>query len=190
MMFKTFLCICVVAGSLFSAAIPATCQEIVHALTGTVSSVNADGTITMFQDNGSKGTFKVMSSSNTRISFDKKVAEEAKAAKEFKSQGAYVIVFYFGTDDNRTAVAVKTLGAGPFSSASGEVTNWNGHEQMISLTDKDGAVHSFKVGAQTIAETYRGVVNRSNFDIHKGDRIRLVSAKESGIATALFIRQK
>jgi hypothetical protein len=85
-------------------------QEIVHALCGTVSSINpAAKTITLFQDSGSPATFSIKSTSGTRIAFDKKVANEVTAAKEFQKQGAYVILFYYGVQENRTAWPSKPL---------------------------------------------------------------------------------
>jgi hypothetical protein len=164
-------------------------QEIVHALCGTVSSINpAAKTITLFQDSGSPATFSIKSTSGTRIAFDKKVANEVTAAKEFQKQGAYVILFYYGVQENRTAVAVKALGAGPFSSTTGEVTDWNGRTQTISVRAKDGSTHSFKFDSQTVAETYQGVADGSRFDVNKGDRVRLVSSIKNGTPTVLFIR--
>jgi len=182
---------CILTTSILATALPGGSQEIVHALTGTVSAVsNTDKTITLFQDNGSKGVFKIMSSSGTRLSFDKKVAVETTAARDFEKAGAYVILFYIGNEDSRTAVAVKALGAGPFSSTTGEVTRWNGRDHTISLKGEDGSEHSFKIGPQTIGETYVGVVEGLKFDVDKGDQVRLVSSTENGNPTVLFIRQK
>ena len=90
---KKCLGICVVVGIFFLSR-QAIAQEIVHALCGTVTSINsADKTLTLFQDSGSRANFKIMSASSTRIAFDKKIADEATAAKEFEKQGAYVILF-------------------------------------------------------------------------------------------------
>jgi len=55
---------------------------------------------------------------------------------------------------------------------------------------KDGAVHSYKIGPKTVAETYMGVVNGEKVDLNKGDRVRLVSSSEDGTPTALFIREE
>ena len=190
-MLKTFLRVSVLVGLLFLASREANSQEIVHALTGSVSAINTSNkTITLLLDSGSQSTFKVMSSSAKQVAFDKKVAEDAVAAKAFAKQGAYVIVFYYGTEEDRTAVAVKSLGEGPFSSITGEVSNWNGHERTLSVTDDERNQHALKVDAQTVAETYMGVVNASKFDIQKGDRVRLVSSMKNGVQTVLFIRQK
>jgi len=93
-MLKTSLRISVLLGLLFLASREAVSQEIVHALTGSVSAINSsNGTLTLLLDSGSQSTFKVMSSPTKHIAFDKKVAEETVAAKNFGKQGAYVIVF-------------------------------------------------------------------------------------------------
>lgn len=188
---KQFLCMCVLVGSLFFPVPRLAAQEIVHALCGTVSSINtANNTISLFSDSGSRATFRVMSSSKTRISFDKKIAAEVTAAKEFQKQGAYVILFYFGSDEDRTAVALKSLGTGPFSSTTGEVTEWNGHNRKVSVRDKDGAIHSLKIDAQSVAETYLGAVNGSKVDVDKGEQVQVVSSLKDGTPTVLFIREK
>jgi hypothetical protein len=188
---KQLLCVCIFVGSLLLPARNVVAQEIVHALSGTVSSINpADSTITVFLDSGSRATFKVMSSPKTRIAFDQKIADQVTAAKEFQKQGSYVIVFYFGTQENRTAVALKTLGTGPFSSTTGEVTQWDSHNHELTVRDGAGASHSFKIDAQTVAETYLGAVDGTKFDADKGEQVRLVSSLKSGKPTVLFIREK
>jgi hypothetical protein len=188
---KQFLYVSILVSSLSLLTPGLAAQEMVHALCGTVSSVDPSAkTITLFQDTGSPATFKVMSSSSKRIDFDKKIAGDVTAAKEFQKKGAYVILFYFGINENRTAVALKNLGAGPFSSTSGEVTDWNGHDHKVSIRDKDGATHTFTIGPQTVAETYMGVVNGTKFDIDKGDNVRIVSSRKEASPTVLFIREK
>ena len=188
---KQTLGVCILSCSLLFAGSQLVAQEIVHALCGTVSSINtANQTITLFQDSGSPATFRVMASSGVRIAFDKKIANDVTAAREFQKKGAYVVLFYFGTDDNRTAVALKSLGTGPFSSTTGEVIDWNGHSHKLSVRDKDGAMHSFVIDAQTVAETYMGVVNGSKLDLDRGERVRLVSSSSGDKSTVLFIREK
>lgn len=179
------------AASLLFLPLPSPSQEIVHALCGTVSSIDpASKSLTLFQDSGSSATFSINPSQSKRVSFDKKIAGEVTAAKEFQKKGAYVILFYYGVDENRTAIAVKNLGAGPFTSATGEVTAWNGHSQTVSVRGKDGTVHEFKFDPQTVAETYQGVVDGSRFDVSKGEQVRLVASAKNGTPTVLFIREK
>jgi hypothetical protein len=186
---KRNLPIYVSVGILLAIAIPAMAQEMVHAITGTVSAVDpAHKTITVFQDGGSRSTFNVMTPGKTRISFDKEVAHETTPANEFQKQGSYVILFYYGMDPNRTAVALKGLGQGPFSSTTGEVKSWDGHHNTLVVTGKDGKAHSFKVQPATVAETYAGAVDGSEFRAEKGDHVRVVSTAKNGSPTALFIR--
>jgi hypothetical protein len=180
----------VFAGVVFALVCPAPAQEIVHALTGTVSGIAASGqTITLFQDGGSRSTFNVMSPKVRRISFDKRIADGTTPASEFRKQGAYVILFYYGISENRTAVALQTLGDGPFSSTTGEVKNFDRHNGTLTVLGKDGKKHSFKLSDQTVAETYAGAVDGSEFRAGKGDQLRVVSSMKNGTATALFIRQ-
>ena len=102
---------CVFTGCLGLLTVSASAQEVVHALTGTVSSIDdLSKTMVVFQDNGSEGEFKDMTTAKTRVVIDKKIALDTTAAEANKKKGAYVIVFYYGDNDGRTAVALKNLG--------------------------------------------------------------------------------
>ena len=179
---------CFLAGSLAALQTSAAAQEVIHALTGTVSSIDsADSTITVFQDNGTRGVFQEMGAKH-RVSLDKRIAADTTAVNAFNKQGAYVIVFYYGADD-RTVVAVKNLGAGPFASATGTFKKIESHSHTLILTDNSGAELSFKIEPQTVAEGTLGAVEGLKFDGQKGDRIRVVSTKVDGTPTALFISE-
>jgi hypothetical protein len=181
--------ICLFAASLFCLSVPSAAQEIIHALTGTVSGIDAGAkTITVLQDSGSPGIFHAMTNPKTRIAFDKRIEAQSTAAPAFDKQGAYAIVFYFGVDENRTAVALKGLGAGPFNAVSGTVTKWDGHARSITVQDTAGGEQTFRVAPETVAETDLGVVDGQKFDPHKGDHVRVVGSQVNGAATALFVR--
>lgn len=186
-MFKAVLCGCVLAGCLGS--VSATAQEVVHALTGTVSSIDSlSKTIILFQDNGSQEQFKDKTSGKTRIVIDKKISFDATPADSFKNKGAYVIVFYYGDNDDRTAVALKNLGAGPFSSTVGNVVKYEPKAHSIAVKDNTGAVQTFKLTDQTVVESYMGATDGYRFQTQKGDQIRVVASTENGAPTALFVR--
>jgi hypothetical protein len=171
-----------------SAAVSAPAQEVVHALTGTVSTINSvSKTITVFKDNGSQGVFED-ANSKTRYSFDKKIAAESTAADAFNQQGAYVIVFYVGEIESPSVVALKSLGKGPFKSTEGTVEKFDGKGHSIAITDKSGAVQTFRIDPQTVAEGDLGVEEGFKFHAQKGDQVRVVSSSENGAATALFVR--
>jgi DNA-binding beta-propeller fold protein YncE len=188
-MLKILASTCAYAGCLVLASMPLAAQQVIHALTGTVSSIDsAAKTITVFQDNGTTGEFRGMSDPKMRIEFDKKVAAGTTAANLFDKQGAYAIVFYFGDGDNRTAVALKSLGVGPFTSTEGTVERFDGRSHYISVKDASGTIQAFKLNSETVAEGTMGVVEGLKFEVQKGDHVRVVSSLENGIATALFLR--
>ena len=181
---------CFVAASFGSFSFCAAAQEVVHALTGTVSAVDAvSKTVTLLHDGGGTIVFKDMSTVKTPVSFDKKIHAETTAADTFKKSGAYVIVFYFGQEDGRTIVALKSLGEGPFTSATGTVTRYEGHDRAITVTDESGAQQTFKITDDTVGEGGFGAVNGLKFQVQKGDKVRVVASTAGGTQTALFIRQ-
>lgn len=189
-MLKAMLYICVCFGCFVLVAVPSPGQEMIHALTGSVTSVNpAAKTITVLQDNGSTGEFQEMANPKTRISFDKRIEGEATPVDAFKSKGAYVVVFYFGGATRpRTVVALKNLGAGPFTAAVGTVENFEDHAHTLSIKDKSGKIQTFEINEGTVAETNFGAVNGFRFDAHKGDHVRVVAEAGHEKPTAVFVR--
>jgi hypothetical protein len=166
-------------------------QEVVHALTGTVSSIDPVGkTITVFLDGGSQGVFKGMANSKTSLSVDKKLLAAATTADAFNKNGAYVIVFYFGGTDARTAVALRSLGTGPFTAMEGTVVRSESHDHAISVQDKSGAVQTFKLNADTVAESYSGAVDGLKFQAQKDSHVRVVGTSQNGDLVALFVSER
>lgn len=190
-MLRAALCGCVFAVCLGLFAVASPAQEVVHALTGTVSSIDSmSKTLIVFQDNGSQGEFKDSTNGKARLAFNKKIALETTPADDFKKSGAYVIVFYYGDNNDRTAVALKNLGAGPFTSSEGTLVKLDTKGHSIVVKDNSGAVQTFKITDQTIAEGYMGVVEGDKFGAQKGDQVRIVASNESGTPTALFMRER
>jgi hypothetical protein len=176
-------------GCLVSVTASLTAQEVIHALTGTVTSINATAkVITVLQDNGSTGEFYPRLNSKTRISFDKTIADGTTAPEQFNEQGAYVIVFYYGGTQDKTVVALKNLGAGPFTSTNGTVTKFEPHSHALSVQDSTGAVQTFRLASNSVAEVNFGAVDGLKFQPQKGDHVRVVAATVDGALTALFVR--
>ncbi|HEX3892632.1 MAG TPA: hypothetical protein VHW46_08670 [Terracidiphilus sp.] len=158
-------------------------------MTGTVSSVDPTSkTITMFLDSGSQGTFKDMINQKVSLAVDKKLLVDTTSPDEFKKGGAYVVVFYFGGSDTRTAVALRSLGTGPFTAMTGTVTQFENH-RSLSIRDESGAVKSFALTGDTIVEAGAGAVSGAKFQASKGDHVRVVGAAKDGSSTALFVRE-
>jgi hypothetical protein len=175
--------------SILSLPISLAAQQVVHALTGTVSSINtASQTIAVLQDVGGNGVFQNPANPKTRVSLDKKIGPGTIAAEAFKDNGAYVIVFYYGGSDDRTVVAFKNLGAGPFSSTVGTIKKFD-RSRVVTIQDESGKLQTFKISPDTVAEGYAGAVDGTKISVQGGDKIRIVSSVVDGNPTALFIRQ-
>jgi hypothetical protein len=185
---KRIVCCIALSGCIGLGMVSAGAQQVVHALTGTVSSINtASKTISVFQDNGTQGDFSDATDSKTRLSIDKKVALETTAADVFKKTGAYVVVLYYGGDSDRTAVALKNLGSGPFTSASGTVAKFDS-KHSIAVEDSSGSTQIYRITQDTIGEGYLGAVDGFKFQAQKGDKVRIVASKDDSGLTALFVR--
>ena len=186
-MLKAFVCSIAVSGCLGLVA-PASAQQVVHALTGTVSSINsATKTISVFQDNGMQGEFSDGTDSKQRLAIDRRVSLDTTAADVFKKTGAYVVVLYYGGDQDRTAVALKNLGSGPFTSTTGVVVRFDS-KKTIQVVDSSGATQNFRISQDTIGEGYMGAVDGFKFQAQKGDKVRIVASKDDSGLTALFVR--
>jgi len=185
---KGFLRFSVLVGCLGLASFAATAQEVVHGLIGTVSSINpAAKTITVKTDDGFEGLFKDMIGSKTRLEFDKNVRKDATASEEFKKSGERVIVYYYGFGTVRTVVALRSLGPGPFTKSRGAVVKFDKEEHSISIKGQSGAVESFKITPNTIAETDNGAIEGFELRPNKGDLVQVTATAADGNATALFI---
>jgi hypothetical protein len=187
-MLKRFLTLSIIVGCFLLVSFVATAQEVVHAMIGTVVSIDpAAKTITVKTDDGSPGLFKDLINSKTRIEFDKNIRKDATAAEEFKKSGAHVIVYYFGLGRERTAVALRRLGSGPFTKTVGTVVKFEEKEHSISIREDSGGVKSFKINSDTIAETDTGAIEGLKLRPNEGDLIRVTATSENGNATAVLI---
>lgn len=179
---------CVVVGCLGLTNSMASSQEVVHAMTGTVRSIDAaHNTFTLWRDNGSQVTFKSTAPAKVHIANDKRILSDATAASVFNKKGAYVIVFYFGESDNPTAVALQALGQGPLTSTTGKVASFDERARLISVQDTSGSIQRYKIDADTVAESGFGVVEGLRLHVEKGDHVRVVGAASKSGPTALFI---
>ncbi len=164
-------------------------QEIVHALTGTVSSISATDKSFVIQESGRQKIFKGSGDAKVRAALQKKLGEVTISADELKTEGAYVIVFYYGSSDEPTAVALKDLGKGPFTAASGTVTKFDPHTRSVTVQDETATAYTFKISHDTVVEGGMGIADGLKFSPAKGDRLRVVAAKADSGDVALFLLQ-
>lgn len=179
---------CILAGCFLLVSLAARAQEVVHALGGTVTSIDpAAKTITVKTDDGSQSLFSDAINSKTAIEFDPNIRNDATAADEFKKSGTRAIVYYFGVGNARTVVALRSLGPGPFTISTGTVVSLDNGQHLLSMKPTSGAVQSFKIASSTVVETGMGAKEGSYFRPGKGDQVRVTATVVNGVATALFI---
>jgi hypothetical protein len=187
-MLRRIVCISVLAGLTSFVSLAAAAQEMVHALAGTVSSIDATAkTITVKTDDGSEILFNDLIDSKTPIEFDPNIRRDATAASEFKSSGVRVIVYYFGYGSIRTVVALRSLGAGPFTLNSGTVVNFSKGDRTLSIKDNSGVIKTFNINSDLVVEASTGASEKTKFQPAKGDPVRVTAIMVNGSATALFI---
>jgi hypothetical protein len=170
------------------ASVVAHAQQVVHALVGTVNVINANAkTIVVTTDDGTQGSFDDLTDPKVHISLDKALRAETTPALSFTTKDTSAIVLYYGEGADRTAVALRDIGAGPFTRSAGTVVNFSGKDRSFSVKDDAGNVEVFKLTPETVAETRMGAVDGKKFEPAKGDQVRVTSTLVNGSATAVFV---
>jgi hypothetical protein len=167
----------------------ATAQEVVHALTGTVSAINpAAKTIKVDTGDGSEGVFQVIAKPKSSLEFSKDIRTESTPADQFAKTGAHVIVFYYGNSYvERKAIALLDLGAGPFTTTNGTVVKFEKHQHHLTIKDGSGAAQTFEIGPKTVVGTSFGPIDGNKFDPEKGEQLQVTAAPTGGTNMAVFI---
>jgi hypothetical protein len=166
----------------------ATAQERIHALSGTVTSINPKIQMTEIDtDDGSSAHFQWLKKSDGSIDFDKHVSADATDADKFTTKGTHVIVYYFGEGEVRTVVALHDLGTGPMGKSVGTIIQWNHHDHLLRIKNSTGGEESFHLDSQTVVDAASGVVKDFKFDLNKGDSARVLATQSNGSNTALLI---
>ncbi|MGA2848867.1 MAG: hypothetical protein ABSE46_07730 [Terracidiphilus sp.] len=170
------------------ASVLATAQQVVHALVGTVNAINPNAkTIVITTDDGTKGSFDDLTDSKAHISLDKALRADTTPALSFTAKDTSAIVLFYGEGADRTAVALRDIGVGPFTKSAGVVVNFSGKDHSFSVKDDAGNVEVFKLAPETVAETRSGAVDGKKFEPGKGEQVRVTSGLVNGSPTALFV---
>jgi len=176
-------------GYFFLFTLAANAQEVVHALCGTIRSIDSDAkTLTVSTDDGTARLFKESTNSNLSLDFDKRIRAEATTADAFTKSGVRVIVYYFGEGDILTTVALQDLGTGPFEERNGTVVRFDRHERVLTLRNASGVEETFHLTPKTVAETAYGAAEGLDLDSKDGDQMTVTASSVNGVETALFIR--
>jgi hypothetical protein len=176
-------------GTLTYAATAAHGQQVVHALAGKVTAIYpASNSIKIATDDGSMGLFEIMVKANTPLNFDKGVRAMTVPAGSFTKADDQVVLFFYGDDTVRTAVAVEDLGASPLLKSVGTVVKLDKREHLLTILNSAGTEETFHMDAKTLGDGSQGVVKADKLDIEKGAKVRVTAISENGTQTALFIR--
>jgi len=180
---------CLVVLALSSSAAAAHAQWVVHAMGGTVQAVlPAKKAMTLVTDDGTSGKFEFPETENVNVVFEKDVRSATMNADKFNGEGHHVIVFYFGNDLVRTAVAVEDLGTAPVVKETGTVVSFDKHSRTITMLTAEGKQEPFVVDDKTVVDTGEGVTSGKKLHVSKGDRLRLLAESENGHEEVMLVR--
>ncbi len=180
-------CLVVLAVSSSSAAAHA--QWVVHAMGGTVQAVLPEKkAMTLTTDDGTSGKFQFPETENVNVVFEKDVRSATMNADKFSGDGHHVIVFFFGNDLVRTAVAVEDLGTAPMMKETGTVVSFDKHSRTITMLTAEGKQEPFVVDDKTVVDTGEGVTSGKKLHVSKGDHLRLLAESENGHEEVMLVR--
>lgn len=166
-------------------------QMVVHAVSGTVKSIDpASKSIDVDVEDGSRGHFKTASKSSVALSLDNDLRGDAVDASAFHGADSFVVIYYYGFGSDRTAVAVKDLGKGPFEKFNGTVLDFDKHDRMFTVkTNKAGNV-KFRISDQVIVDMGVSLESGKKYSPRKGNTVRVTATKSNGEYSAAFVRSR
>jgi len=177
----------IIATCLFVAAAIANAQQMIHAVSGTVTTIHPKIQMTDIQtDDNSSGSFE-WNKAGVSMTFDKSVSADTIAPDKFTSLQSHVIVYYYGAGDVRTVVALHDVGVGPFVQSTGRVVKYDRRAHQLTLQNSKGGEEIFAIDPKTVADTETGVATNFKFDYNKGVQVHVLATQSNGAQTALLI---
>lgn len=171
------------------ASVTAHAQMVVHAVSGTVKSVDTKAkTMTVTVDQGSDMQFKIQSGNPPALLFDSELRGDAVDASKFSATGDFVVVYFYGFDTDRTAVAVKDFGKGNLEKLTGTVTAFDKHKHALTVRTADGKTETFPLDSKAVVDTGLGLEAGRKFDPSRGENVRITASDANGKNVAVFIR--
>ena len=166
-------------------------QMVVHAVSGVVKAINPDSkTMDVTVEGGATSQFKLPSKAKVTLDFDKALQSDSVEASAFQHVGNFVVVYYYGFDNDRTAVAVKDLGAGTFLKAEGTVVSFDKHSHTMTVKDDGGKPETFALDDHLVVDSGMSVSGGRSFDPHKGYHVTVTYTQAGDKNSAVFIRSR
>lgn len=164
----------------------ASAQMMVHGVTGTVKSVTPSYLAVVSDESAGPNVFHLADGNHVAVNFGTDLRAGSVDAGKFDKVGDFAVVYYYGYGDQRTALAVKDLGQGPFVKATGTVESYDKHSRKLTLKDDAGKEVALTLPEQVVVDTDGGVDLGKKVSLHKGDRVRVTySAGEPGAVAFL-----
>jgi hypothetical protein len=160
-------------------------QQVVHAMGGTVTAVDAKSlTLTMQSDQGYTTRFQALPKAKADTMLDKQVAALSSPAEQLAKVGDHVVVLYIGDNTVLSALAIEDLGPAPTAQHDGTVAAFDRHSRVVTL--KGGPTpDAVTLSEKTVVDTPDGVTTGLKYKPSKGDHIQVKSAQ--GAQDALFL---
>lgn len=178
-------------GALMMFSASAGAQMVVHAVSGMVKAVNPQSkTMDVTVDSGDTSQFKLPTNAKVTLDFDKALQSDSVEAGSFQHVGDYVVVYYYGYNDDRTAVAVKDLGAGPFQKIEGTVVSFDKHSRTMTVKDDAGKSATLALDDHLVVDSGLSVASGRGYDPHKGYHVVVTYAQAGDKNSAVFIRSR
>jgi len=190
-MLKSCFVSLVFSGVILSGAQTASCQMVVHAVSGAVKVINpSSNSIDVDVEDASRGHFKTSSKSSVALDFDNDLRGDAVDANTFRDTNSFVVVYYYGFGDNRTAVAIKDLGKGPFDKFTGTVLDFDKHNHILSVQTKKAGKVEFRLSEKAVVDTGTSLQSGEKYRPGKGYTVRVTATASNGEHVALFVRSR
>jgi hypothetical protein len=163
-------------------------QEIVHAIAGSIASVNpANGSFTLQLPDNSYSSFNFKPNPSTRISLAKTLREGPGTVSVLPKQATHVIVYYYGLAP-MIAISVKDLGE-DVESISGAITSADKAARSITVQPDSGGADTCRFVTATTIETSLGAVDAAKYSPRRGERVNMVCSSQAGTEVAQFIQR-
>jgi hypothetical protein len=163
-------------------------QMVVHAISGQIKAISVPQQTVDLVSGDATNEFKVLTDRHVALSFDNNLRSASVDPDQFNKTGDFAVVYYCGVENDRMAVAIKDLGAGPFQVVKGTVVDFDKKTRLMKVKDPNGKTYSITLGDHLVVDTDMGVDSGRRFDPHKGDPVRVTYATSGNQNTAVFIR--
>lgn len=162
-------------------------QMVVHAVSGTVTAVSPQTqTVELATDTNNTSLFRMPQGGSPSLEFEPDLRADTIAPSKFAHIGDYAVVYFYGYGDQRTAVAMKDLGPGPFHKVDATVTAFDKHTRTVALKDDAGKPLDLKLDEHLVVDTDESVDSGRKYTPHKGDRVRVTYTAANGGNDAVF----